>query len=57
MGSGTTGKMAKQLKRSFVGIELDADYFKIAEERINKTKLDNPLEDFFELSKHTMEIK
>lgn len=57
MGSGTTGKMAKQLKRSFVGIELDPDYFKIAEERINKTKLDNPLEDFFELSKHTMEIQ
>jgi DNA modification methylase len=34
MGSGTTGKMAKQLKRDFIGIELDPDYFKIAENRI-----------------------
>jgi site-specific DNA-methyltransferase (adenine-specific) len=35
MGSGTTGKMAKQLNRNFIGIELDPEYFKIAEERIN----------------------
>jgi site-specific DNA-methyltransferase (adenine-specific) len=35
MGSGTTGKMAKLLKRDFIGIELDPEYFKIAEERIN----------------------
>ena len=34
MGSGTTGKMAKQLGRNFIGIELDPEYFKIAEERI-----------------------
>jgi DNA modification methylase len=36
MGSGTTGKMAKQLGRNFIGIELDPDYFKIAEKRINE---------------------
>lgn len=36
MGSGTTGKMAKQLGRNFIGIELDTDYFKIAEKRINE---------------------
>lgn len=36
MGSGTTGVAAKNLGREFIGIEMDADYFKIAEERINK---------------------
>jgi DNA modification methylase len=35
MGSGTTGKMAKQLGRNFIGIELDPEYCKIAEARIN----------------------
>jgi len=34
MGSGTTGKMAVLNGRDFIGIELDADYFKIAEKRI-----------------------
>ena len=36
MGSGTTGKMAKQLNRNFIGIEIDPEYFKIAEKRINE---------------------
>lgn len=36
MGSGTTGKMAKLTGRDFTGIELDPDYFRIAEERINQ---------------------
>ena len=34
MGSGTTGVAAKNLNRSFIGIELDPDYFRIASERI-----------------------
>jgi len=34
MGSGTTGVACKNLKRSFIGIEMDKDYFKIAKERI-----------------------
>ena len=34
MGSGTTGKMAKQLGRNFIGIELGKDYFEIAKKRI-----------------------
>ena len=34
MGSGTTGVAAKNLNRCFIGIELDAEYFKIAKERI-----------------------
>lgn len=39
MGSGTTGVAAKNLNRSFIGIEQDPNYFKIAEERINKHDL------------------
>jgi DNA modification methylase len=35
MGSGTTGKMAKQLGRNFIGIELDKEYYKLAKKRIN----------------------
>lgn len=38
MGSGTTGKMAKQLGRNFIGIELDKEYYEIAKRRIE----DNP---------------
>ena len=33
-GSGTTGKMAKLLKRNFIGIEKDPEYFEIAKKRI-----------------------
>ncbi len=36
MGSGTTGAMAVKNGRKFIGIELDLDYFKIAENRINQ---------------------
>lgn len=35
MGSGTTGIASKKLNRNFIGIELDTEYFKIAEARIN----------------------
>ena len=35
MGSGTTGVAAKNLNRKFIGIELDQEYFKIAQERIS----------------------
>lgn len=38
MGSGTTGVACKNLNRNFIGIELDKNYFKIAEDRINKPK-------------------
>lgn len=35
MGSGTTGMAARNLKRNFVGMEMDNGYFKIAQDRIN----------------------
>lgn len=34
MGSGTTGVVAKSLNRNYIGIELNEEYIKIAEERI-----------------------
>jgi len=39
MGSGTTGVSSKLLKRNFIGIELDPNYFNMAKERIDKTKV------------------
>ncbi len=36
MGSGTTGVACRNLSRNFIGIELDLEYFKIAEKRINE---------------------
>ena len=35
MGSGTTGVACGNLNRDFIGIELDEEYFKIAQERIS----------------------
>ena len=34
MGSGTTGVACVETGRNFIGIEIDADYFKIAQQRI-----------------------
>lgn len=34
MGSGTTGKMCKILNRDFIGIEIDKEYYRIAQKRI-----------------------
>lgn len=36
MGSGTTGVACRNLGRKFIGIELDEEYFKIAENRIKR---------------------
>ena len=38
MGSGTTAVAALQLKRNFVGYEIDSEYIRIAEKRINEIK-------------------
>lgn len=37
MGSGSTGVACKNTKRDFIGIEMNDEYFKIAEQRINGT--------------------
>ena len=44
MGSGSTGVAAKQLNRSFIGIEMDETYFEIAKRRIADAKPDLKLE-------------
>lgn len=35
MGSGTTGVACKELKRDFIGCEIDTDYYNIAKDRLN----------------------
>ena len=44
MGSGTTGVACKNLNRNFIGIELDENYFNIAQKRINETQVQKPTE-------------
>ena len=44
MGSGSTGVACINTNRKFIGIELDPEYFKIAEKRINE-KLVKELKD------------
>lgn len=39
MGSGTTGVACVQTGRNFIGIEIDPDYYAIAEKRIDEAKL------------------
>jgi len=34
MGSGTTGVVCVELDRDFIGIEIDPNYFKLAQSRI-----------------------
>ena len=48
MGSGSTGKASKLEGFSFIGIELDSDYFEIAKNRIEAIKLAATLDDFLE---------
>jgi len=45
MGSGSTGKGAMLENFKFIGIELDPDYMKIAEERI---KFADPADEIFD---------
>lgn len=37
LGSGTVAAISKQLKRNFIGFEIDKDYFQMAQDRINGT--------------------
>jgi site-specific DNA-methyltransferase (adenine-specific) len=41
MGSGTTGVACKKLGRNFIGIELEKEYFDIAEKRISECEVNN----------------
>jgi site-specific DNA-methyltransferase (adenine-specific) len=43
MGSGTTGVACKQLNRNFIGIEISEEYYNIAKERIENTKIQESL--------------
>ena len=38
-GSGTTGRVATQYNRKYIGIELNPDYIKIANTRANEVQL------------------
>jgi len=38
-GTGTTGAVAKQLKRNYIGIEKEAEYIKLAKKRINNINI------------------
>lgn len=44
MGSGTTGVACVKLQRNFIGMEINPDYFKIAERRIKEAQLQIPME-------------
>lgn len=39
MGTGSTGIAAKELNRSFIGIEIDEKYFNIAKQRLEQVQL------------------
>lgn len=41
LGSGTTGVVAKRLKRNFLGFEIDPEYYQIAKSRIFEVNLSN----------------
>ena len=38
LGSGTTAKMSKLTKRKYLGSEINKDYFKFSQKRIDKTQ-------------------
>lgn len=46
MGSGTTGVACKQLGRSFIGVEINEQFYNIAKSRIDGSCCDNASEVF-----------
>lgn len=46
MGSGTTGVACKQLGRSFIGVEINEQFYNIAKSRIDGSCCDNTSEVF-----------
>ena len=47
MGSGTTAVVTKELGRNYFGIELNSDYVKIAEKRIDSVRAPLKTDDLF----------
>ena len=43
MGSGSTGVACQNTNRNFIGIELDKEYFEIAEERLKENSSQSKL--------------
>ena len=39
MGSGTTALVARELGRNYIGIELNGDYIKLANQRLSQQKM------------------
>jgi DNA modification methylase len=54
-GSGTTGAVAKKLKRQFIGIEKDPEYVALAKKRIDSIKVFFPESDWQEDGKEKQE--
>ena len=48
-GSGTTGVACKILKRDFIGIEIDKEYYEISKNRIEETEIDEKQLELFEI--------
>lgn len=48
IGSGTTAVACKILKRNFIGFELENEYIRIAEKRLNETSENIKISDFLE---------
>lgn len=55
MGSGTTGVACKETNRNFIGIEIDKDYFKIANDRINGITANGQISIFTDIEQISME--
>lgn len=53
MGSGTTGVVARQLNRNFIGFEIDNAYFKIAKNRIESAHSKSNLVGFLKDIEHS----
>jgi modification methylase len=54
-GSGTTGAVAKKLKRNYIGIEKEPEYISLAKKRIDAVKVFLPEADWQEAAKGKQE--
>lgn len=56
-GSGTTGVVAKRLKRDFIGFEISSEYYDIADKRINGIKVNGKAKYSDKLLKDNEQLK